>query len=297
MLLQVSSRRRGDMQFQGASLDPTSTCTHFNVQSSTTTPPTAEFKLVGTRLPSGNFDIEFLEPGDKLDFSARQKDEDEFHHYFSGEIVNFEREHVGGNATILVRGRHHFGRWVDLVASIREQSGTRGLRDLLEHLAEDARLNLALLTVSDAANVSLGRFRAQRMPAFALVNYLLVYYKLYGTFEREGTFSVRTLVEEDQLFRSTAPASLGAPLSVTHIKGPSIGVLAQPLAVLNLSTRLQNALLAQNINTVGDVVGKSAHEVLLAKNVGSKTIEELRKALFRYGLALRGERPSPGHKE
>jgi len=58
---------------------------------------------------------------------------------------------------------------------------------------------------------------------------------------------------------------------------------------LKLSTRTINALLENNIKTVGGILRKSEKAFLELEGMGEKGVEEIRKALKKLGLALKTE--------
>jgi len=58
---------------------------------------------------------------------------------------------------------------------------------------------------------------------------------------------------------------------------------------LGLSVRANNAFLGAGIKTIEDLTEKKRIDLLKMRNIGKKTLEEIRKALYRYGLKLKGE--------
>ena len=66
-------------------------------------------------------------------------------------------------------------------------------------------------------------------------------------------------------------------------------VLNKPVSELNLSVRARKCMNRLNITTLGDLVSRSADELLEAKNFGMTSLTEVREKLLQYGLKLRGD--------
>jgi DNA-directed RNA polymerase subunit alpha len=62
--------------------------------------------------------------------------------------------------------------------------------------------------------------------------------------------------------------------------------LRRSVAELKLSVRAANALQNGNIKTVGELVQKTADELLLVKNLGRKPLKEITDLLATMGLTL-----------
>ena len=212
--LDVASRRQGDLQFRSVVGDTTSKLEKWHMHDGTKTGPTGEFTLLGTLLPTGKYDVGYIEKRDRIVVRVKPPT-GEFFTVLAGEVASVALEN---SATAIVKVRHQFGRWTEDTVSIYETPGNLHLRALLKQLAERVELNVNLVEVTDAANVALGKFRAHNLPAYVLVNTLLAEHSLYGEFSREGKFRVRTLVEEDQQFRATPPLTI-QPDSWVEYKG------------------------------------------------------------------------------
>lgn len=59
-----------------------------------------------------------------------------------------------------------------------------------------------------------------------------------------------------------------------------------PVHVLKLSGRAVNGLQRDNIHTVGDLVRRSEYDLLDIRELGMKTLEEIKERLNQVGLAL-----------
>jgi DNA-directed RNA polymerase subunit alpha len=66
-------------------------------------------------------------------------------------------------------------------------------------------------------------------------------------------------------------------------------VLGKPVSDLNLSVRARKCMNRLGINTLGDLVQRTADELLESKNFGMTSLNEVREKLGQYGLALRGD--------
>jgi DNA-binding CsgD family transcriptional regulator len=63
-------------------------------------------------------------------------------------------------------------------------------------------------------------------------------------------------------------------------------VLGMTIDYLNLSARASNCLKFVRINTIGDLVCKTSHQLSGIKNMGKKTLDEIEAALDEVGLSL-----------
>lgn len=68
------------------------------------------------------------------------------------------------------------------------------------------------------------------------------------------------------------------------------GVLATPMADLELSVRSRKALQRLNVGTLGELAGRSEAELLACKNFGQTSLNEIKQRLAEYGLSLRDRR-------
>ena len=66
-------------------------------------------------------------------------------------------------------------------------------------------------------------------------------------------------------------------------------VLNKPVADLNLSVRARKCMNRLGINTLGELVQRTADELLESKNFGMTSLTEVREKLRQYGLSLRGD--------
>jgi DNA-directed RNA polymerase subunit alpha len=66
-------------------------------------------------------------------------------------------------------------------------------------------------------------------------------------------------------------------------------VLNKPVSELNLSVRARKCMNRLGINTLGELVQRTADELLESKNFGQTSLAEVRDKLGQYGLTLRGD--------
>jgi DNA-directed RNA polymerase subunit alpha len=66
-------------------------------------------------------------------------------------------------------------------------------------------------------------------------------------------------------------------------------VLGKPISDLNLSVRARKCMNRLGINTLGDLVQRSADELLESKNFGMTSLNEVREKLGQFALSLRGD--------
>jgi len=66
-------------------------------------------------------------------------------------------------------------------------------------------------------------------------------------------------------------------------------VLTKPVTDLNLSVRARKCMNRLGINTLGDLIQRTADELLESKNFGMTSLNEVREKLRQYGLTLRGD--------
>lgn len=66
-------------------------------------------------------------------------------------------------------------------------------------------------------------------------------------------------------------------------------VLNRPVSEMNLSVRARKCMNRLGINTLGDLIQRTADELLESKNFGMTSLNEVREKLRQYGLTLRGD--------
>jgi DNA-directed RNA polymerase subunit alpha len=66
-------------------------------------------------------------------------------------------------------------------------------------------------------------------------------------------------------------------------------ILSKPISDLNLSVRARKCMNRLGINTLGELIQRSADELLESKNFGITSLSEVREKLGQYGLKLRND--------
>jgi len=66
-------------------------------------------------------------------------------------------------------------------------------------------------------------------------------------------------------------------------------VLNKPVSDLNLSVRARKCMNRLGLNTLGDLIQRTADDLLESKNFGVTSLTEVREKLAQYGLTLRGD--------
>jgi DNA-directed RNA polymerase subunit alpha len=66
-------------------------------------------------------------------------------------------------------------------------------------------------------------------------------------------------------------------------------MLARPISELNLSVRARKCMIRLAINTLGDLIRRTADDLLECKNFGVTSLNEVREKITTLGLKLRGE--------
>jgi DNA-directed RNA polymerase alpha subunit len=76
-----------------------------------------------------------------------------------------------------------------------------------------------------------------------------------------------------------------AVASVEGVENPN-PLLAQSVEVLDLSVRAANILQRERVSSLGDLVRKREIDVGDFRNMGAKTLDEIKEKLASYGLRL-----------
>ncbi len=75
----------------------------------------------------------------------------------------------------------------------------------------------------------------------------------------------------------------------TSLSEEQQAVLSKPVTDLNLSVRARKCMNRLGINSLGDLIQRTADELLESKNFGMTSLNEVREKLAQYGLTLRGD--------
>ena len=91
------------------------------------------------------------------------------------------------------------------------------------------------------------------------------------------------------LFKTTSVPTIQGPgtKNKTDEEGVKPSVLQLSIDDLDLTVRSNNCLRRANINTVEDIVNKTEDELICVRNLGRKSLEEVKKKIDDLGLHLR----------
>ncbi len=111
-----------------------------------------------------------------------------------------------------------------------------------------------------------------------------------------------TSLQEIKEMMTTKGLRLGQSLEEGAMGGPDLryrpptslseeqqAVLSKPVTDLNLSVRARKCMNRLGINTLGELIQRTADELLESKNFGMTSLTEVRETLRQYGLSLRGD--------
>ncbi len=79
------------------------------------------------------------------------------------------------------------------------------------------------------------------------------------------------------------------PLDVSHLSQEEQALYERPIADLNLSVRARKCMTRLGLTTIGELVRKSADDLLECKNFGVTSLNEIREKLEHFAIKLRGE--------
>lgn len=78
-------------------------------------------------------------------------------------------------------------------------------------------------------------------------------------------------------------------VDTSHLSPDEQALLDRPMSDLNLSVRARKCMTRLGLTTIGELVRKSADDLLECKNFGVTSLTEIREKLEQAGLKLRGE--------
>jgi DNA-directed RNA polymerase subunit alpha len=90
--------------------------------------------------------------------------------------------------------------------------------------------------------------------------------------------SIEEGAQHDMRYRPQAP-----------VTEEQAAILNKPVTDLNLSVRARKCMNRLGINTLGDLIQRSAEELLESKNFGQTSLQEVKDKLAQYGLRLRDD--------
>ena len=100
-------------------------------------------------------------------------------------------------------------------------------------------------------------------------------------------FKEESVVEEVEIKESVLPESVPDSDEAETSKEDDSEFLKTRVESLDLSTRTTNALTEANIRTVGGLVRKREEDILSLPGLGSKGVQEIKRALSNFGVTLK----------
>jgi DNA-directed RNA polymerase subunit alpha len=79
------------------------------------------------------------------------------------------------------------------------------------------------------------------------------------------------------------------PVDLSHLSPDEQALLDRPMSDLNLSVRARKCMTRLGLTTAGELIRKSAEDLMECKNFGVTSLVEIREKLMQVGLKLRGE--------
>lgn len=98
--------------------------------------------------------------------------------------------------------------------------------------------------------------------------------------------AARILSEYLDLFRTLGQGGDGEYAAEPR-QEEELRLLAQPIEELDLSVRSYNCLKRAGINTIGELTRKTEDDMMKVRNMGKKSLQEVKEKLAKLGLALR----------
>ncbi len=112
-----------------------------------------------------------------------------------------------------------------------------------------------------------------------------------GSIEPDGAVSLaaKIMSEHLRLFIDLTDATLDIEVMVEKEEKEKDKVLEMSIEELDLSVRSFNCLKRAGINTVEELIKKTEEDMMKVRNLGKKSLEEVKSKLAEYGLSLRSE--------
>lgn len=101
------------------------------------------------------------------------------------------------------------------------------------------------------------------------------------------SLAARILYEHFYLFTGLSETVSKMPIMVEKEEEKKNRLLEMPIEDLDLSVRSYNCLKRAGINTVEELVQRDEEEMIKVRNLGKKSLEEVKQKLAELGLALR----------
>lgn len=105
--------------------------------------------------------------------------------------------------------------------------------------------------------------------------------------EEAVSMGARILSDHLRLFMELTDGVEGVEIGVERDEDRRDRLLEMPIEELDLSVRSFNCLKRAGINTVGELTAKSDEDMMKVRNLGKKSLEEVKEKLVALGLGLR----------
>ncbi len=113
---------------------------------------------------------------------------------------------------------------------------------------------------------------------------------LYKNFGETSLAEIKTMLATKNLSVGQMRETENAEATEEDNTGPTVGdegVLATPLAKIELPVRVRKVLDRLKINTLGELAAKTEPELMACQNFGKTSVDEVKLRLKEYGLSLR----------
>jgi DNA-directed RNA polymerase subunit alpha len=107
--------------------------------------------------------------------------------------------------------------------------------------------------------------------------------------DEAASLGAKIMSEHLNLFINMTDAVDGVEIMVEKEEGKKEKVLEMTIEELDLSVRSYNCLKRAGINTVEELNEKSEDDMMKVRNLGKKSLEEVKQKLYDLGLGLRSE--------
>jgi DNA-directed RNA polymerase subunit alpha len=105
--------------------------------------------------------------------------------------------------------------------------------------------------------------------------------------EEAVSLGAKILTDHLQLFVNLTGDISGVEIGVEREEEKRDRLLEMPIEELDLSVRSFNCLKRAGINTVGELTEKTDEDMMKVRNLGKKSLEEVKEKLFALGLSLK----------
>jgi DNA-directed RNA polymerase subunit alpha len=110
-----------------------------------------------------------------------------------------------------------------------------------------------------------------------------------GSISPEEAVSMGSKILSDhlRLFMNLTDGVQGVEIGVEREEDKRDRLLEMPIEELDLSVRSFNCLKRAGINTVGELTNKTDEDMMKVRNLGKKSLEEVKEKLTSLGLSLK----------